>query len=175
MCFGYGYESSCAKYNPFRDEVNFMPQSNYSHSRARLGKNTFRTWTKLNYSDVWRSNDWRWSNGYAYIDSWKLWRSCEFRTLLQQFLVSNFFLPLLKKVRILKIKAFYTLVFSISMYSTATLNRKAYIFGGLDGFKQLDIIACFDGSEWNQVGRLLAGMFSLLIPKKKQNFSSPCA
>ena len=43
------------------------------------------------------------------------------------------------------------------MYSTATLNKKAFIFGGLDGYTQLDTIASFDGYDWQQVGRLQAG------------------
>lgn len=40
------------------------------------------------------------------------------------------------------------------MYATATLDQKAYIFGGLDGYHYIDQIVTFDGSKWSKVGTL---------------------
>ena len=46
---------------------------------------------------------------------------------------------------------------SISMYAATTFNRKAYIFGGLDGYNYLTTVATFDGLEWLAIGRLVHG------------------
>lgn len=129
LCFSFGFERDCVKYNIVTKANEGQVSTHHSHSRTRMamfggemiGDELLAT-RLLVVGDYGGHN----KAELFYNYTW-------FETLAWPF--SD----------------------TISMYAATTVNRKAYIFGGLDGYNYLTTIATFDGSTWSAIGRLVHG------------------